>query len=215
MVEFHRLILEENRDLVDRAKNHPLNDLILQGKLSKEQSHRWFEQGYLLVEDYGRFLAALVARAPRNVRTCMLEYMLNVHMELGLFSEPVGDSGILSEKPRMSFATHAYVSFLQSAAHVRSFGEGLSACYALNVSWAEVRSRLLQTKKSPHAVWDNLAEAWSHDDPSRRIGTIAKCIDRIGEETTDECKRSMHESFRQSICYLLRFWDGIVEGADW
>ena len=215
MTTFHEAIVEENRDLADKAKVHVLNDLIARGDISEEQMQRWIVQGYLLVEDYGRFLAALAARAPRTLRACVLDYLLNVHMELGLFSKPVGGSGLLPDRPRMDFATHAYVSFLYSAAHVLSFGEGVAACYALNISWVEARRRLVEAPANTNPLFEELAEGWHQDDPSLRLEGIEKCIDHITEDASADLKRAMHESFRYSIHYLLRFWDGIVEGSSW
>jgi thiaminase len=166
------------------------------------------------VWEYERFITTLAARAPKEVRRGLLEYVLNAYGETELYRED-RNVPVPSEGHRMSFATHSLASFLHSTVQARSFGEALCACYAVGICWMETRSLLANASTHPSPLWPALTEIWKREDFAPRIQVIKGSIDRFAETASDDSRERMVESFGACVHYMLRFWDGIMEESDW
>lgn len=216
MSEFNRDLLDKNADVFEGIQNHPLLKLISDGKISESQLSRYLEQVHLLVGAYASLLGTLASRAPGYVRRQIIEIMLNLHGEVLAFEEPVAKIGVVSPHAKMSFATHALVSYLHAAGHARSFPEALSVCVGINLVWREARNRILETRDSaPNPILVDLIKVLRARDFQSSVQDLGRCCDLVAETSSPQTREQMTEAFRTGIVFLVRFWDSIVEETDW
>lgn len=214
-VAFHEKLIEGERELLARAESHELFRRATADALDDATLNTWLAQEYLWLRDYEQFLANMAARAPRDLQRPLLDALLTLHGDVELAEEFASRKGVSHTEHHPSFATHSYGSFLRATAHASSYREMLSVCYAANYSWKLVWLPVVAARDSITSWMGDFLRMWNEDRYQEWVDSLAKLVDAAAEAATEEQRREMASAFRITLHYASRFWDSVLEGADW
>jgi thiaminase/transcriptional activator TenA len=213
VASYHETLINENADLVDRARNHPFMAQIAAGTIPKERFLGWLSQNYFWTRNFERFLAALGARAPRALGRQFCEAMLNLHGEIELFEELCAKTGAnLTDRP-VSLDCDAYASFLTATVQTHTFEEALVACYASNHVFCEAWKMVRDTQAKP-GPWQGFVDLWTHEGFTEWVNHLAAFVDQSAEIASSETRKLMAQTFPMAIRYSIRFWATALDGED-
>src|SRR5918998_3990430 len=91
--------------LWERLLAHPFLMETRDGTISDETFSRWIRQDYLFVEHGLRFLAALLARAPKRHRDPLGDAINGLRKEIQLFEDQAEGAGVDLVDTRPAFVT--------------------------------------------------------------------------------------------------------------
>jgi thiaminase/transcriptional activator TenA len=212
---YHETLIKENRDLVDRARDHPFMTQIAAGTIPKERFLGWLSQNYHWTRNFEHFLATLGGHAPRALRQQFCQAMLNLHREIELFEEFCAKTGAKLTESQVNLACDSYANFLTAAVQTRTFEEALVACYASNYVFCEAWKRVRDTQAKP-GPWQDFVELWTHEGFTEWVNRLADFVDQSAESATSETRKLMAQTFPKAISYSIRFWASALDGGeDW
>jgi len=209
MSAFHEILTAENADLLEQARNHPFKTRIASGAISDERLNEWIQQEYLLVRDYEQFVSSLAARAPGRIRSSIFESVINFHGEIELFEQFAAHKGVDLSRAEVNLARHSLGNFLLATVHFRTFPETIAACYGTNLAHTEALSTMTRSHPNPSPWWEGFIEVRNQDSFVQFVDKLAKFTDAAAEESSDEKRQEMSQSFRLAIRYMLAYWDSI------
>ena len=213
MPTFHEILTKKNADLLDRARNHPFKSRIASGAFSDALLDEWIEQEYLLVKDYQQFLSSLAGRAPGKIQKSVFESVINFHGEIELFEQFATRKGVDLSRGKTNLARHSVGDFLLATVRFRSFPEAIAACYGTNLAHTEALSTMTRLHPSPGPWWDDFIDVRNQDSFVQFVDSLSNLADSVAEESSDETRGWMMESFRMAIQYMLAYWDSLAGGA--
>jgi len=212
MRTFHVQLIEENGDLLDRVRNHPLVARTASGKLAEGTFSWWTAQDFQMDRKFEQFLSRLAARAPRPMQRPMLETLLaidgHVTTLLTLASEKGWD---LPEQP-MGFDYLASTDHLLATVSVRSFEEALAAFYAACLAQFEFWNQIRETHVKPNP-WQSFIDLRSYPAFRQWVDLLASYVDSVVQTVSPDTHQRMRDTFPITIHYELCAWDSVLEGS--
>jgi len=174
----------------------------------------WMRQDYLFVEAAIPFIAALLAKAPKEHWEALSGIIPAFQKELKLFEERAGAVGVNLREGPVSFTCHAYIQFLLNTAYQASYAEGYTVLYAAEKayhdSWKVVREGL-----SEDSPWFPFVENWAGDDFAAYVAYLQGELDRLAEGAGPDERARMAELFELTAKYEIAFWEMAATGAGW
>jgi thiaminase/transcriptional activator TenA len=210
MAAFHETLIAENGDLLEQARSHPFQTRIASGDIPDETLNEWIQQEYLVVRDYEQFLSSLAARAPGRIRRSVLESVINFQGEIELFEQFAARKGVDLSQGNVNLARHSMGNFLLATVRVRTFPETIAACYGTNLVHTEAWSAVARLHPSPSSWWEDFIEVRNQESFIQFVEKLAKFTDAMAEESPDESRQEMSQSFCMAIRYMLAYWDSFT-----
>ncbi len=214
MSRFVSTLIEQNRDLLERARKHSLMRGIADATIPEAILQRWFCYEYLWGRDFEKFLAQLAAEAPVGRQRFFCQTVLNMHGHLDLFRGLAIQAGADLELDRASFLLHSSSHYMLLAAHTRSYEESLAVCYGASLANLEAWTAANEEGAKP-GIWQDLVDQRSSDSYRHWVAQVMRFIDEAAETASDEVHGKMVDLFRTALQYTLRYWDGIMQGPAW
>jgi thiaminase len=184
------------------------------GTLPRETFATWMRQDYLFVEAAIPFIAALLAKAPREHWEALSGIIPAFQKELKLFEERAAAVGVNLREGPVSFTCHAYIQFLLNTAYQASYAEGYTVLYAAEKayhdSWKVVKAGL-----SPDSPWYPFVENWAGEDFAAYVAYLEGELDRIAEGAGPDERGRMAALFELATRYEIAFWEMAATGEGW
>jgi len=213
-MSFCKTQLDQVRPLWDRMLSHRFLLQTRDGTLPDQVFATWMRQDYLFVEAAIPFIAALLAKAPKEHWEALSGIIPAFQKELKLFEERAAAVGVnLGEGP-VSFTCHAYIQFLLNTAYQASYAEGYTVLYAAEKayhdSWKVVKDGL-----SPNSPWYPFVENWAGEDFAAYVTYLEAELDRIAEGAGPDERGRMAALFELTTRYEIAFWEMAATGEGW
>jgi thiaminase len=202
------------RPLWDRMLSHRFLTQTRDGAIPHQVFATWMRQDYLFVEAAIPFIAALLAKAPREHWEALSGIIPAFQKELRLFEERAAAVGVNLREGPVSFTCHAYIQFLLNTAYQCSYPEGYTVLYAAEKayhdSWKVVKEGL-----SPESSWFPFVENWAGDDFAAYVTYLEGELDRMAEASGEAERARMTELFGLTTRYEIAFWEMAATGEGW
>lgn len=213
-MSFSATQLDAVRLLWDRMLSHRFLTQTRDGEIPRQVFARWMRQDYLFVEAAVPFIAALLAKAPKEHWEALSGTIPAFQKELALFEERAAMVGVNLREGPVAFTCHAYIQFLLSTAYQRSYAEAYTVLYAAEKayhdSWKVVKAGL--GEESP---WYPFVENWAGEDFAAWVGYLEAELDRMAEAVGDAERARMAELFELTTKYEIAFWEMAATGEGW
>jgi thiaminase len=184
------------------------------GTIPDEVFATWMRQDYLFVEAAIPFIAALLAKAPREHWEALSGVIPAFQKELELFEERAAAVGVNLREGPVSFTCHAYIQFLLNTAYRCSYAEGYTVLYAAEKayhdSWKVVKEEL-----SPDSPWYPFVENWAGEEFAAYVTYLEGELDRLAQEAGTGERVRMEEMFELATRYEIAFWEMAATGEQW
>jgi thiaminase len=184
------------------------------GTIPDEIFATWMRQDFLFVEAAIPFIAALLAKAPREHWEALSGVIPAFQKELELFEERAAAVGVNLREGPVSFTCHAYIQFLLNTAYRCSYAEGYTVLYAAEKayhdSWKVVKEELSQD--SP---WYPFVENWAGAEFAAYVTYLEGELDRLAQEAGDRERARMAKMFELATRYEIAFWEMAATGKGW
>jgi len=171
-------------------------------------------QDYLFVEAAIPFVAALLAKAPKEHWEALSGIIPAFQKELKLFEERAAAVGVELREGPASFTCHAYIQFLLNTAYQCSYAEGYTVLYAAerayHDSWRVVRAGL-----SPESPWHLFVENWAGEDFAAYVAYLEGELDQLANAAGEAERTRMAELFELTTRYEIAFWEMAATGEGW
>jgi len=185
-----------------------------EGTISPRVFSVWMRQDYLFVEAAIPFIAALLAKAPKEHWEALSGIIPAFQKELKLFEERAAAVGVDLREGPVSFICHAYIQFLLNTAHQSSYTEGYTVLYAAerayHDSWKVVKEGL-----STESPWYPFVENWAGEDFGAYVAYLEGELDRLAAAAGEAERARMAELFELTTRYEIAFWEMAATGAEW
>jgi thiaminase len=184
------------------------------GTISDERFTVWMRQDYLFVEAAIPFIAALIAKAPRQHWEPLAGVITALEKELRLFEERAEAVGVSLRGAPPSFTNHAYIQFLMATAHRGSYAEGYTVLYtaekAYYDSWKVVQAGIDRNSK-----WYPFVENWAGEAFAQYVAYLEQQLDLLAAQAGPAECQSMAEYFELTTKYEIAFWEMAATGEEW
>ncbi len=213
-VSFCATQLARIRPLWERMLAHPFLRDTRDGTIPDERFAVWMRQDYLFVEAAIPFIAALIAKAPREHWEPLAGVITALEKELKLFQERAEAVGVSLRGAPPSFTNHAYIQFLMATAHRGSYAEGYTVLYtaekAYHDSWKVVQAGIDRSSK-----WYPFVENWAGESFAQYVAYLEQQLDLLAAQAGPAERASMAEYFELTTKYEIAFWEMAATGEEW
>ena len=213
-MSFCKTQLDQVRPLWDRMLSHRFLLQTRDGTLPDQVFATWMRQDYLFVEAAIPFIAALLAKAPKEHWEALSGIIPAFQKELKLFEERAAAVGVDLREGPVSFTCHAYIQFLLNTAYQASYAEGYTVLYAAEKayhdSWKVVKDGL-----SPDSPWYPFVENWAGEDFAAYVTYLEGELDRLAEGAGPDERGRMAALFELTTRYEIAFWEMAATGEGW
>lgn len=206
--------LDRIRPLWDRMLAHPFLAETRDGTIADATFAHWMRQDYLFVEAAVPFVAALLAKAPREHWEPLVQVLQALMKELGLFEERAGAAGVRLAGTRPGFVNHAYVQFLLATAQRASFEEGWAVLWAAEKAYFD-SWRVVAAGLATGSPWRPFVDNWAGEAFAGYVAFLEEELDRLAAAAGDPERRRMAAAIETTARYELAFWEMAYEGARW
>jgi thiaminase len=197
-----------------RMLAHPFLLQTRDGTIPDQTFALWMQQDYLFVEAGMSFLAALLARAPRQHREQLADAIVALRTELRLFEDQATKAGVQLAETAPAFVTHAYMQFLMATALGRSYPEAYTVLYAAEKAYHD-SWRVVQQGLSPGSRWYRFVDNWAGAAFAAYVADLQHNLDALAERAGSAEQQAMAELFGVTIRYEVAFWEMALSGAGW
>lgn len=206
--------LDTLRPLWDRMLSHRFLIQTRDGTIPDQVFATWMRQDYLFVEAAIPFIAALLAKAPKEHWEALSGVIPAFQKELKLFEERAATVGVNLREGPVSFTCHAYIQFLLSTAYRSSYSEGYTVLYAAEKAYHE-SWKVVKEELRPDSPWYPFVENWAGADFAAYVAYLEGELDRLAEEAGSEERARMAEMFELTTRYEIAFWEMAATGEGW
>ncbi len=184
------------------------------GTMPDERFAVWMRQDYLFVEAAIPFIAALIAKAPREHWEPLAGVITALEKELKLFEERAAAVGVALRGAPPAFTNHAYIQFLLTTAYRASYAEGYTVLYtaekAYHDSWKVVQAGIARDSK-----WYPFVENWAGEAFAQYVAYLEQQLDLLAAQAGPAERESMAEFFELTAKYEIAFWEMAATGEGW
>lgn len=184
------------------------------GTMPDERFAVWMRQDYLFVEAAIPFIAALIAKAPREHWEPLAGVITALEKELRLFEERAAAVGVTLRGAPPAFANHAYIQFLLATAYRGSYAEGYTVLYAAEKAYHD-SWRVVQAGIDTASKWYPFVDNWAGDAFAQYVTYLEEQLDRLAAQAGPAERASMAEYFELTARYEMAFWEMAATGEAW
>lgn len=206
--------LDRVKPLWDRMLSHRFLLDTRDGTIPFDTFASWMRQDYRFVESGIPFIAALLAKAPREHWALHTSVLGMLEKELGLFRERAEATGVDMDGIEPSLTNRAYVQFLLTTAYRESYASGYTVLYtaekAYHDSWSVVQAGI-----AADSPWTPFVQNWAGSDFASYVAQLEQDLNALADAAGPTERVRMAELFELTTKYEIAFWEMAVTGADW
>ena len=214
MKRFHEQLLSESEEIWSAILKHPFLVKTAEGTIDTETFKTWIQQDFIFVREAIPFMAVLLAKGPRNLRSQFIQIMVGLDKELELFRNNARKYGVDLANIQPSPTCHAYIQFLMNTAYNASFEEGFTVLYAAEKvyldSWMMVKKSLKGS--SP---WKEFIDNWTSEGFQQYVDWLGTTLDDLIREQGKEKLSLYRNIFQLTARYEFLFWDMAAKKEVW
>ncbi|MDR2523839.1 MAG: TenA family protein, partial [Synergistaceae bacterium] len=192
---FSAEVFEELQPVLQRIFEHPFNQDLRKGVLSRERFCFYMQQDSLYLVHFARALALTGSRLAQEKRIAALLAASHdaLMVERSLHEHYFAEYGV-NPDARESPVCMGYTSFLLATASLWSLNEALAALLPCYWVYREVGGRIARTAvfPNPYAKW---IETYTDKNYSARVDRFIELVDDAAAEVTEQERLHMKDRF--------------------
>ena len=198
---------ELSASIINAIKNHPFNQELMSGKLSRDRFTYYIEQDSLYLNDFSRCHAILATKVPPSYTQIFLKFS-----EYTLLAEQDAVHHFFKElfnfksTNQITPATLCYTNYLLRTCLMEPVEVGIAAVLPCFWVYRDIGLYIAQSSanNNPYARW---IETYSSDDFSQAVNQAISIFDELGLQTTEAIRQKMLDAFYKSTCFEWHFWN--------
>ncbi|HEX9975219.1 MAG TPA: hypothetical protein VGD14_24415 [bacterium] len=214
MQPFHQQLLQRSQLIWDRILDHRFLKMTAAGSIPEQTFKTWMQQDYVFVREAIPFVAVLLAKAPMNLRSNLIQVLSGLDQELGLFRKNAERHGVNLEGVEPAPTCHAYIQFLMTTGYNNSFEEGFAVLYAAEKvyldSWMAVKNNL--KGKSP---WQEFIDNWASEGFQTYVDWLGTTLDDLVAGKPERDLKKIENLFMMTARYEFMFWEMAAIAETW
>ena len=218
-MSFSQDVWQRNFGLYQKTLQHPFNQDLAKGTLSKETFIHYVIQDAHYLLAYGRALAVCAAKAfdAEDVIQFAESAKIAIVVERTLHDEFMQDFDISKEtfeNTPLSLACHHYTSFLTATAWSESYPVILAALLPCYWIYAEVGHDIVRNSvpNNPYQAW---VDTYAGDEFNEVVKKVIETIDRVAERCDADTLEKMHQAYTRAAQLEWLFWDSAYRQEKW
>ncbi|WBL21075.1 thiaminase II [Zunongwangia sp. HRR-M8] len=202
--------------IYDRIIKMPFIEELMDGSLPLEKFQFYMSQDSAYLENFGRALALIGARAynTENMLT-FLQFAENaIIVESALHESYFKEFGV-SEKAIIQPACHHYINFLKSTAALENLEVAMAAVLPCFWIYKAVGDYILENQKegeNPYQAW---IDTYAGEEFGEAVNKAIQICDKHAENTTPIVRAKMTEAFVTASHLEYHFWDAGYSLRKW
>ena len=214
MKPFHQQLLTRSQPIWDRILSHRFLEMTAAGKIPEQTFKTLMQQDYIFVREAIPFVAVLLAKAPMNLRSNLIQVLSGLDQELGLFRKNAERHGVELAHVEPAPTCHSYLQFLMNAAYNSTFEEGFAVLYSAEKiyldSWMTVKNNL--QGKSP---WQEFIENWTSQGFQTYVDWLGVTLDELVAGKPENDLQKIEKLFVLTARYEFMFWEMAAIEETW
>ncbi len=214
MKDFHEKLLDQAQEIWNAFLNHRFLKMTADGSIPDEVFKTWMKQDYIFVQEAIPFVAVLLAKAPIQLRSNLIQVLPALERELELFRRNAATHGVELESAAPSPTCYAYIQFLMTTAYTCTFEEGFMVLYCAEKAyldlWMEVKKNL--KIRSP---WQDFIDKWTNEEFQQYVDWLATTLNELAMGKPERELRRMQELFLITARYEYLFWEMAATEETW
>ncbi|AUZ04528.1 MULTISPECIES: thiaminase II [Vitreoscilla] len=218
-MSFTQDVWQRNHALYQATVQHPFNQELAAGTLSREAFIHYVIQDAHYLLAYGRALAVIGAKAydADSVIQFTEAAKLAIIVERSLHDGFMADFGISKEDfeaAPLSQACHHYTSFLQATAWAESYPVALAAVLPCYWVYAQVGNDIVDQSvaNNPYQKW---VDTYVSDEFQDAVTKVLATIDALAEQADAATVEKMHAAYTRGAELEWVFWDSAYRCEQW
>ena len=204
------------RPIYNRIIEMPFITELMDGRLPLEKFQFYMSQDSAYLENFGRALALIAARAHDTENTlAFLQFAENaIIVENALHESYFKEFGI-SEKAIIQPACHHYIHFLKSTAALENLEIAMAAVLPCFWIYKEVGDYIYENQKSgsnPYQAW---IDTYAGEEFGEAVQKAISICDDHAAKTTPQIRAKMTEAFVSASHLEYQFWDAGYSLRSW
>ncbi len=202
-------------DVYNHILAHDFINELQQGTLKKERFQFYIQQDALYLQDFGKALARLAAKArtPQQLEDFAHFAEGTASVERALHREFFQQFGI-EEESRKSLTCFTYTNFLLATCSNANYEVGIAAVLPCFWIYREVGNHIYA-----NAVTDNPYQAWidtySGEEFSNLVDKAISITDDVASRASPDTRQEMIDAFIYSTKLEWMFWDSAYRMETW
>ncbi|GIW00403.1 thiaminase II [Roseiflexus sp.] len=195
---------------------HPFNEELAQGTLSREKFAFYMQQDALYLADFARALATMAGRAPDEEAIIQFARFAEgvAVVERALHFTYFREFGIDAPTRQQSPSCFAYTNFLLATAACRSYEEGMAALLPCFWIYREVGSDIYR-RAAPNNPYQKWIDTYAGQEFAEWVNRAIDLTDAIADQASEPQKARMRDAFVHSSRLEWMFWDSAYRLEQW
>lgn len=194
-------------DIYQAILNHPFNQELMNGTLSREKFAYYIEQDSLYLQDFARCHALIAAKAPLKYLQDFLKYancaLIAEQEVVHEFFRKVFD---FKETGFITPATLNYTSYLLSSCALESLEVAVASILPCFTIYQKVGLEIAQnsTANNPYIKW---IDTYSGEDFAALVMRAVEIFDELASNSDETTHQKMLDAYYKSSCLEWHFWN--------
>ncbi|MDN3593745.1 thiaminase II [Zunongwangia endophytica] len=202
--------------IYNRIIKMPFIEELMDGSLPLEKFQFYMSQDSAYLENFGRALALIGARAydTQNMLT-FLQFAENaIIVESALHESYFKEFGV-SEKAIVQPACHHYINFLKSTAALDNLEVAMAAVLPCFWIYKAVGDYILENQKDGENTYQAWIDTYAGEEFGEAVTKAIQICDEHAEKTTPQIRARMTEAFVTASNLEYHFWDAGYSLRTW
>lgn len=196
--------------------NMPFITQLTEGSLPLEQFQYYIRQDSAYLENFGRALSLIAARA-HNVEDILAfsRFAEGAIVVENALHESFFEEYNIEKNTQISPITHHYAHFLKSTAALDQVEIAMAAvlpCFWIYKAVGDVIFSNQNGQKNPYQKW---IETYSGEDFGVLVNQAINICDRVAENCTEQQQKRMYDAFYTATELEFMFWDSASNLRKW
>ncbi|MGL9718169.1 MAG: TenA family protein [Wolbachia sp.] len=211
MTKLLEKVWKESEHICQDVINHPFNQELTNGTLSRERFCYYLEQDSIFVKDCFNIFTMIAARSQNaEYAQQLLKFSSDCIAEQQTLLPLLKRKFNFKETGKLAPATLAYTSYLRYISVLESFEVAISAVLPCFLVYREV-GRYIAKNSVDNNPFVNWIEAYSSEEFLASVDKAIYIFDYIAEQTTETIKQQMCDAFYKSTVLQWHFCHDIYE----
>jgi len=204
------------RPIYNRIIEMPFITELMDGDLPLEKFQFYMSQDSAYLENFGRALALIAARAYDTENTlAFLQFAENaIIVENALHESYFKEFGV-SEKAIIQPACHHYIHFLKSMAALENLEVAMAAVLPCFWIYKEVGDYIYRNQKSGNNPYQAWIDTYAGEEFGEAVQKAISICDDHAINTTPQIRTKMTEAFVSASHLEYQFWDAGYSLRSW
>ena len=202
--------------IYDRIIKMPFITELMDGSLPLEKFQFYMSQDSAYLENFGRALALIAARAYDTENTlAFLQFAENaIIVENALHESYFKEFGV-SEKAVIQPACHHYIHFLKSTAALENLEVAIAAVLPCFWIYKEVGDYIYENQQSGENPYQAWIDTYAGEEFGEAVEKAIAICDEHAAKTTPQVRAKMTEAFVSASHLEYQFWDAGYTLRSW